>query len=356
MQPKFSTGGWMVLIHGLVSRPDLNGQLGLLYASSNSPRNDSPDRNVVVVISTGELIRCLEKNLKLDDAILRLHQGTQSLAAQHVCQLYADELCRKAGSKEGLDKMKPFDVNAEGLYQQIVGPCQLAAGKGETKGEATKGGVSRLVRLSLNAFGHSVVLHLVHTPAGIYGRMLSALVKQNGMGYTGMEWLSNSAQQKTSCKWMNPLELKLFATKIDRLRILVSKVTESDLVPCAMAAGMDSQDERSDWAARFLSPQYVLVNGISQQPGMFEEKFLQGYRDRQNLARPGYPPRLGIFTGVHTGTPTQLLDFDLDLAIAINNLTSHLFDKDCQGFQWLKALEFNGTDRAWELSCQESKI
>eukprot|EP00798_Chlamydomonas_sp_ICE-L_P028619 gene28619-31790_t len=150
MQPKFSTGGLVVLIHSLVSRPDLNGQLGLLYAPSNSPRNDSPDRNVVVVVSTGELVRCHEKNLKLDDAMLRLHQGSQSLAAQDICHLYASELCRRAGSKRGLDVMTPFNASAEGLYQQIVGPCQLAAGEGEAVGEAaclspgeTKGGATK---------------------------------------------------------------------------------------------------------------------------------------------------------------------------------------------------------------------
>eukprot|EP00798_Chlamydomonas_sp_ICE-L_P028620 gene28620-31791_t len=115
------------------------------------------------------------------------------------------------------------------------------------------------------------------------------------MGYTGMEWLSNTGQQKTSCKWMNPSELKSFATRINRLRILVSEVTESDLMPCAMAAGLHSQDEGTIWAAKLNSPEHILAHGVTQMPGIFEEQMLQF---------PSFPnSAFGASSEVHNSEP-----------------------------------------------------
>ena len=81
---------------------------------------------------------------------------------------------------------------------------------------------------------------------------------------------------------------------------------------------------------------------LTQTPGRFND--ISGYS--RAMASQGHQPRFLIYEGP-LPNPTQVLDFPLDVGVAIWQLGRNLFSVTFSGFVWCKALEFHGHPSAW---------
>ncbi|KAG5180316.1 hypothetical protein JKP88DRAFT_349630 [Tribonema minus] len=312
-------------------------------------------------MDSGESILIKADNLTASDPIVDLHIADTRLANRDVCHEYSQCLLDAVLSSASGGRRSSPPPAASVLPADPEGIVQLARDAGDHS----------LLVVRANAIAHHFSLEVVCAPSPppppsaatsaaaeqqgpeaqqrrrrVYARLLQAdirLIVTSGMrdvqkGFTPKDWLSSSGSA-----WMNEKQLLNFLTKLQRLRVLVTALSEGDLKDCAESLGYTSLAAQRAWAAAVTAPARLKRDGLTLQPGQLDN--CASYREE--MVRSGYPAHMVVYGGVTSGAPQQLLDFPLDAGEAILRAYLDLFSSDVTAALFVRAVEFRRSDAAW---------
>eukprot|EP00611_Tribonema_gayanum_P031565 TRINITY_DN914_c6_g1_i2.p1 TRINITY_DN914_c6_g1~~TRINITY_DN914_c6_g1_i2.p1 ORF type:complete len:433 (-),score=166.55 TRINITY_DN914_c6_g1_i2:892-2130(-) len=351
--------GRLVLLHGL-SAARYNGRRAFIKHN-----DDVTGRWAVELMDSGETILIKADNLTATDQIVDLHIADTRLANRDVCHEYSQCLLDAVLSSASGGRRSSTPPAASVLPTDPEAIVQLARDAGDHS----------LLVVRANAIAHHFSLEVVCAPPPpppppssaaapaaaeqgpegqqgqqrrrrVYARLLQAdirLIVTSGMrdvqkGFTPKDWLSSSGSA-----WMNEKQLLNFLTKLQRLRVLVTALSEGDLKDCAESLGYTSLAAQRAWAAAVTAPARLKRDGLTLQPGQLDN--CASYREE--MLRSGYPAHMVVYGGVTSGAPQQLLDFPLDAGEAILRAYLDLFSSDVTAALFVRAVEFRRSDAAW---------
>lgn len=321
----------------------VDGELALVLAL---PTLEEPEH--VSLLAGGTRVIRSSKRLALADPLFELVRTHRSLSRHEVCHTFALALLARACASG--DVTRPLarlemDDDADEMYRRLFAAPPPRAGS------------EYLVDLNLAGVGHQLIMHVLHTSVGVRARLLQAHVVADDApepsGFSALDWLSGGRFAKAigpGCRWLDADALKAYARRLVRLRSLVLRLAESDLLDCARAAGKMSRSAQRRWAAEKVET--LGDSTLIMQPVW---STLDEYA--RIVRAEGLPVHVNIYAlnGRRDVQPEQLLDFPLEQARPIMRLYRELFGADAMPHAFLRAVEWYGEPGAWEASVHALK-